>query len=69
MAKKIRSGFVTTEKGRAERHNGPVRTEENAMDGTVKPPDAQAATATASPHRPDYAMVEQILERAATFGF
>ena len=67
MAKKIRSGFVTTEKGRAERHNGPVRTEENAMDGTVKPPHAQAAMP--QPHRPDYAMVAQILERAATFGF
>jgi hypothetical protein len=67
MAKKIRSGFVTTEKGRAERHNGPVRTEENAMDGTVKRPNAQAAMP--QQHRPDYAMVEQILERAATFGF
>ena len=68
MANKIKEGLETTDQGRAEqRHNGPVRAEENAMDGTVNPPDAQAAMP--QPHRPDYAMVEQILERAATFGF
>ena len=67
MAKKTQEGFITTDQGSAERHNGLVRPEENAMDGTVNQPDAQAATP--QPHRPDYAMVEQILERAATFGF
>jgi len=67
MAKKIKQGFITTDQGRAGRHNGLVRSEENAMGGTVKHPNAQAAIK--QPFRPDYSMVEQILERAATFGF
>lgn len=68
MGKKAKEGFVTTEKKRANRHY-PVRPEPNAPGGTAGIPGAQAPVTPSPPFRPDFAMVEQILERAATFGF
>jgi hypothetical protein len=68
MAKKTTTvGFVTTDTADQNRLSGPVRPEPTVSGGTDQQPGAQAAIV--SPSRPDFAMVEQILERAATFGF
>ena len=68
MGNKAKEGFVTTEKKRANRHGYPVRPEETAPGGTASSPDAQAPAKPSPPH-PNFAMVQEILERAATFGF
>jgi hypothetical protein len=70
MGKKVKVGFVTTEKGRANRHSYPVRPDQSAPGGTASRPDAQAPVTPPPPQQhPDFAMIEQILERATTFGF
>jgi hypothetical protein len=65
MAKKERVDLAASDKAA----NGPDATEAAKIPDAMPVAAAPAQAAATSPPAPDVAMVEQILERAATFGF